>query len=490
GNSCGALHKYTDLADEENSAYQGGFIWDYIDQSIYKKDRYGQWFLGYGGDFGERPTDYNFSGNGIAYGGERNPSPKMQEVKFDYQNIAVSVGKTEFEVWNKNLFVDTDNYDCVAELMLDGKVIEKKKLSVSVAPESKKSFPIPFEIPSYPGEYVLTVSFVLKEDTLWAKAGHETAFGQGIVKKVEKASAPFKPCTVIPGKNNIGVRGENFDVLFSELSGGLASYRYAGKELIQAIPKPNFWRAPTDNDQGNNMPGRYAQWKTASMYLTHKGVGKERKGAVGVWYENPVVKEEKEFVSVTYTYSLQTKPEAYCKVEYKVFGDGRIETTLSYDPVKELSDMPEFGMLFKFDADYDNVEWYGNGPAETYEDRKMGAKLGIYKNKVADNMAEYLVPQECGNKTNVRYGKVTDKKGRGILFTGDNMNFSALPYTPHELENAMHSYELPQVHYTVVRVSAQQMGVAGDDSWGALTHPEYLIDVSEKLEFTFTFRGI
>lgn len=490
GNSCGALHKYTDLADEENSAYQGGFIWDYIDQSIYKKDRYGQWFLGYGGDFGERPTDYNFSGNGIAYGGERNPSPKMQEVKFDYQNIAVSVGKTEFEVWNKNLFVDTDNYDCVAELMLDGKVIEKKKLSVSVAPESKKSFPIPFEIPSYPGEYVLTVSFVLKEDTLWAKAGHETAFGQGIVKKVEKASGPFKPCTVIPGKNNIGVRGENFDVLFSELSGGLASYRYGGKELIQAIPKPNFWRAPTDNDQGNNMPGRYAQWKTASMYLTHKSVGKERKGAVGVWYENPVVKEEKEFVSVTYTYSLQTKPEAYCKVEYKVFGDGRIETTLSYDPVKELSDMPEFGMLFKFDADYDNVEWYGNGPAETYEDRKMGAKLGIYKNKVADNMAEYLVPQECGNKTNVRYGKVTDKKGRGILFTGDNMNFSALPYTPHELENAMHSYELPQVHYTVVRVSAQQMGIAGDDSWGALTHPEYLIDVSSKLEFTFTFRGI
>ena len=107
-----------------------------------------------------------------------------------------------------------------------------------------------------------------------------------------------------------------------------------------------------------------------------------------------------------------------------------------------------------------------------------------------DNMAEYLVPQECGNKTNVRWGKVTDRKGRGILFAGDHMNFSALPYTPHELENAMHPYELPQVHYTVVRVSAQQMGIAGDDSWGALTHPEYLIDVSSKLEFTFTFRGI
>ena len=490
GNSCGALHKYTDLADEENSPYQGGFIWDYIDQSIYKKDRYGQWFLAYGGDFGERPTDYNFSGNGIAYGGERNPSPKMQEVKFDYQNIAVSVGKTEFEVWNKNLFVNTDAFSCIAELMLDGKVIERKSLEVSVAPESRKSYPLPFEIPSWPGEYVLTVSFVLKEDTLWAKAGHEVAFGQGVVKKVEKAPLPLKNFTIIRGKNNIGVRGENFDVLFSELSGGLASYRYAGKELIQAIPKPNFWRAPTDNDLGNNMPGRYAQWKTASMYLTHKGVGEERKGPEGTWYDNPVLKEEKDFVSVTYTYSLQTIPEAFCQVEYKVCGDGRIETTLSYDPVKELSDMPEFGMIFKFDADYDNVEWYGNGPAETYADRQKGAKLGIYKNKVMDNMAEYLVPQECGNKTNVRWGKVTDRKGRGILFAGDAMNFSALPYTPHELENAMHPYELPQVHYTVVRVSGQQMGIAGDDSWGALTHPEYLIDVSSKLEFTFTFRGI
>lgn len=490
GNSCGALHKYTDLADQENSPYQGGFIWDYIDQSIYKKDRYGQWFLAYGGDFGERPTDYNFSGNGIAYGGERNPSPKMQEVKFDYQNIAISVGKTEFEVWNKNLFVNTDTFNCIAELMLDGKVIQKKDLEVSVAPESKKSFPIPFEVSDYPGEYAVTVSFYLKEDTCWANAGHEVAFGQGVVKKVEKAPVPEKPYTLIRGKNNIGVRGENFDVLFSQLHGGLASYRYAGKELIMEMPRPNFWRTPTDNDMGNNMPGRYAQWKIASMYLTPKGVGKERQGVESAWYENPVVREEKDFVSVSYTYRLQTTPEAYCQVEYKVFGDGRIETTLSYDPVKELHDMPEFGMLFKFDADFDNVEWYGNGPGETYEDRQRGAKLGTYKNRVMDNMAEYLVPQECGNKTGVRWGKVTDRKGRGILFAGDNMNFSALPYTPHEIENAKHAFELPEVHYTVVRVAKQQMGIAGDDSWGALTHPEYLIDVSDKLEFTFTFRGI
>ena len=162
------------------------------------------------------------------------------------------------------------------------------------------------------------------------------------------------------------------------------------------------------------MPQHYAQWKIASMYLTHKGAGIRREGIECPQYENPTVREEKDYAVITYTYKMPTIPATECQVEYRVYGDGRIKTTLSYDPVKELKDMPEFGMIFKFNADYDNVEWYGNGPEETYEDRKEGAKLGIYKNHVMDNMAEYLVPQECGNKTDVRYGKITDRKGRGI----------------------------------------------------------------------------
>ena len=493
GNSCGAIHKYTDLADKENSGYQGGFIWDYIDQSIYKKDRYGKWFLAYGGDFGDRPTDYNFSGNGIAYGGERNASPKMQEVKFVYQNLAVTVNEKDFEVWNKNLFVNADTFDCMAYLQRDGVVIEKQVLAVSVEPDSKKIYPIPFEIPEYEGEYAVTISFMLKEDKPWAKAGHEVAFGQAVVKKIVKPvkyMAKEKPYTLIRGVYNTCIRGAEFEVLFSSLYGGLVSYRYAGKELIEEIPKPNFWRAPVDNDYGNDMPQHYAQWKIASMYLTHKGAGIRREGVECPQYENPTVREEKDYAVITYTYKMPTIPATECQVEYRVYGDGRIKTTLSYDPVKELKDMPEFGMIFKFNADYDRVEWYGNGPEETYEDRKEGAKLGIYKNHVMDNMAEYLVPQECGNKTDVRYGKITDRKGRGILFTGDSMSFSALPYTPHEIENAKHAYELPEVHYTVVRVSKQQMGVGGDDSWGAPVHPEYHIDADRRLEFTFTFKGI
>ena len=492
GNSCGAMHKYTELADEENSGYQGGFIWDYIDQSIYKKDRYGKWFQAYGGDFGERPTDYNFSGNGIAYGGEREASPKMQAVKFNYQNIAVAVGTEKFEVWNKNLFISTDRFCCVAQLLQDGVKIAEKELSgIAVAPDSRCAYPMPYTLPEEPGEYAVTISFLLKADTLWAKAGHEVAFGQAVIGKVDApVEGKNKPFELIRGNDNIGVRGENFDVLFSELSGGLVSYRYAGKEMIEAIPKPNFWRAPTDNDEGNNMTGRQGQWKLASLYATHKGVGKKLDVPGGVAYENPIVREEKDFVSVTYLYDLQTTPAATCQLCYEVYGDGRIRTTLSYDAVEGLPDMPEFGVMFKLNADYDQMEWYGYGPEETYADRDQGAKLGVYRNKVADNMAAYLVPQECGNKTKVRYAKVTDRQGRGMLFSGKDLSFSALPYTPHEIENAKHHYELPPVHYTVVRVAGGQMGIGGDDSWGAPVHPEYHIYVGAKLTFSFTFRGI
>ena len=494
GNSCGGMHKYTDLTDEE-PLFQGGFIWDYIDQSIYHKDRYGKEVLGYGGDFDDRPCDYNFSGNGIAYGGERMPSPKMQEVKFNYQNISIQIQDDQFTVINKNLFTNTDVYDCKISLTLDGRQIADTKVDIGVEPLSQQTYQLPRwryltpwskEEPwmaTDAGEYVVTVSFVLKEDTLWAQRGHEVAFGQGIYEieapQQRKLQSYMK---VTDGTYNLGIKGEHFEVIFDKGGKGLVSYVYGGREMIKAIPKPNFWRAPTDNDNGNQMPFRYGQWKLASMYQLN--------GIPGSKEPNPVIVQETDKVTVTYTYYLPTTPESSCEVAYTVTGDGTVHTALSYDPPKGIHDMPEFGMLFKFDADYENLTWYGYGPAETYCDRERGGKLGIYQNKVADNIAQYLVPQECGNHTHVRRASVTDNLGRGMEFSGKELSFSALPYTPHELENAMHSYELPPVYYTVVRVALQQMGVAGDDSWGARTHEEYLIDVTKPLELHFSFRGI
>ena len=485
GNSCGAMFKYTDLTDRE-PLYQGGFIWDYVDQSITRKDRYGKEYQAYGGDFGERPTDYNFSGNGIVYGGDRTPSPKMQEVKYNYQNITVEVDEDTITIHNKNLFVSTGSYDCVILVEKNGQKVSEQPFVTDVEPLTSVKLPSPVKLPAASGEYAVTVSFRLKKDTLWAKAGHEVAFGQGIFRKecaevfADRPIAVKKPFTVIHGNYNLGVRGEEFEVLFSYNAGGLTSYRYGGKEMLQTMPKPNFWRAPIDNDCGNDMMARYGQWKLASMYLSTHGAPEP----------NPEVTEEADKVIVAYHYSMPTRPEAFCDVTYEVYGDGTVKTTLSYDPVKELGDMPEFGMMFKVDADYDHVEWYGNGPEETYVDRMRGAKLGIYRNLVQDNMSRYMVPQECGNKTEVRYAKVTDALGRGFLFAGDKMHFSALPYTPHEMENAMHPYELPEVHYTVIRAAAEQMGVGGDNSWGARTHEEFLLDVSERMEFSFYMKGI
>ena len=488
GNSCGAMHKYTELSDRE-PRYQGGFIWDYIDQSIYKKDRYGKWFLTYGGDFGDRPTDGDFSGNGICYGGEREASPKMQEVKFNYQNISVDFDSDYIiTVTNKNLFVNTSVFDAFAILLADGNEVYRTRLQISVPPMEQASYEVPVTLKNsmidVEKEYCIVVSFVLKENTIWEKAGYEIAFGQHMIKKPVSEYSCDKSVELVVGNGNILVRGENFKALFSRMNLGMVSYVYGGVEMLpNTIPLPNFWRTPTNNDSGNMMPQRYAQWKIASMYVTTR---QDQRFAD----TSPRVEKNDNNIAITYTYFMPTTPQSSCEVTYRVFGDGTIETTLSYDPVKELGDMPEFGMMFKLDADYDTVKWYGLGPQETYEDRQHGGKYGVYENKVADNVAEYLVPQESGNKCRVRYAKVMDKKGRGMLFFGDELSFSALPYTPHELENAAHHFELPPVHYTVVCVAKKQMGVGGDDSWGAHTHPEYLLDASEKMEFTFCFRGI
>ena len=439
--------------------------------------------------FRRQPTDGDFSGNGICYGGEREASPKMQEVKFNYQNISVDFDSDYiFTVTNKNLFVNTSVFDAFAILLADGEEVYRTKLQISVPPMDRASYEVPVTLKNsmidMDKEYCIVVSFVLKENTIWEKAGYEIAFGQHMIKKPVSEYSCDKSVELVVGNGNILVRGENFKALFSRMNLGMVSYVYGGVEMLpNTIPLPNFWRTPTNNDSGNMMPQRYAQWKIASMYVTTR---QDQRFAD----TSPRVEKNDNNIAITYTYFMPTTPQSSCEVIYRVFGDGTIETTLSYDPVKELGDMPEFGMMFKLDADYDTVKWYGLGPQETYEDRQHGGKYGVYENKVAENIAEYLVPQESGNKCRVRYAKVMDKKGRGMLFFGDELSFSALPYTPHELENAAHHFELPPVHYTVVRVAKKQMGVGGDDSWGSHTHPEYLLDASEKMEFTFCFRGI
>ncbi len=481
GNSLGNMYKYTDLTEKEK-LYQGGFIWDYIDQSLTMKDRYGVTFEGYGGDFGDRPNDGSFSGNGLCYGKDRDPSPKMQEVKKLYQPVKIEFSDKDMIITNKNLFINTEKYNCVITLEREGDILESHSGRIEVQPQSQVKLPIPFEIPE-DGEYVVTVSFQLREEELWAAAEHEVAFGQQVYGHEKKKQHVPSQMKVVHGWNNIGVYTNGYEILFSNLFGGLVSYRHCGRELIKQAPKPNFWRPMTENDLANQLPYRAGQWKAASMYV---GTRYEH----GRKYTNAVVKEGEDTVEVSFVYHLATRPQKDATLRYLVHSDGVIDVNLTMEASDDVGELPAFGMLFTMDADYHCLKWYGLGPEETYVDRREGGRLGVWENDVKDNMAKYLRPQECGNKVEVRYAEVTDEEGFGLRFEGDNLSFSALPYTPHEIDCAQHTNELPPVLSTTVRVESMQMGVGGDDTWGALTHPEYLLDNSKPMEVSFSFYGI
>ena len=479
GNSCGAMHKYTDLTETE-PLYQGGFIWDYIDQAVVTKDRYGREFLGYGGDFGDRPHDGSFSGNGIVYGKDRAPSPKMQEVKYNYQAIKVRFDGSELVIKNNNLFTNTDAYRCVCRLEKEGRLIERRDLRMDIPPLTERRMEVPFDISGQDEEYTITVSFELGEDTIWARAGHEVAYGQTTVGTYRPAAHRKAYMKVTEGWDNIGVRGDAYEILFSKNRGGLVSYRYGGRELLDRMPMPNFWRPMTENDNAALLPFRAGDWKLASMYVTHKS-------------EHGRSASEPEFdreeVRVTYTYNLPTKPAMQCALSYKVYSDGAVDVNLHMDASDKVGELPEFSVIFTVDADFNELTWYGRGPAETYADRDH-AKLGVYRSSVADTVAGYLVPQESGNHTEVRWACVTDEHGRGLRIEGDKLSLSVSPWTPHEIDNALHPNELPPVLHTYIRVGLAQMGIGGDDTWGALVHPEYRIDNSKPLDLHFTFRGI
>ena len=481
GNSNGAMHWYTEYAYEE-PRYQGGFIWDYLDQSIRYRDRYGKTAYGYGGDFNDRPHDGDFSGNGICFGNGA-ATPKMQEVKYNYRNIEAEVRKEGILIRNRHLFLNTSEFECLVILALEGEEIFRTRMKTDVPPLEEKTYELPMALPEQSGEYTITVSFRLKEDTEWAEAGHEIAWGQGILKVEgghgEKPAAPA--LRIAQGDRNVGIFGDGFTLMYSLEHGTLISYTVCGKEMLKTPPRPVFWRAPINNDNGNGMQLRYAQWKIADLYAVPMGDAalKKEKG------QEAVKRNEDGSVTFRTWWILPSTPAAECEMLITVFPGGRTEIRLEYDPVKELGDMPVFGVTFKMDADYDRIRYYGRGPLENYSDRKEGARLGIYEYSAGENLTPYLYPQESGNRTDVRWAEVTDFRGRGLKLTGSAMEFNALPWTAHEIENAAHSNELPERQYTVVRAAMMQMGVGGDNSWGARTHPEYLIDTSKKLSFTF-----
>jgi beta-galactosidase len=475
GNSLGGMNYYTELEDKY-PMYQGGFIWDYIDQSLVKEDRYGKEFLAYGGDFDDRPTDYGFCTNGIVYA-DRKISPKMQEVKYLYQNIKLEADETGVTIKNKNLFKDTSEYELRYTLFLEGKEVYEKTLQVNVSPQSEQRIDYDWskELMNKPEEYYVHVAFLLKEETIWANAGHEVAFGQYIFAKKASKMLPIASngeFRLVEGDVNIGVHGRDFRIIFSKAVGSLVSVNYSGKEMIAIPPAPLFWRASTDNDRGYAQAFVSGCWLSASLARRCTSVD---------------VTEEKDAVQVAFTYKFSIHEKIEVTTSYTVYPNGSIHVKSSYKGAEGLPQMPIFAVSFKVPAKYDQLEWYAMGPEENYSDRAHGARLGVFKNTVKENVESYLNPQESGNRTGVRRVSVTNSDGEGVMISSKDtpIECNVSPYTAFELENANHHYELPNVHYSVITVAGKQMGVGGDDSWGAPVHEEHIIKGNSDMNFEF-----
>ena len=466
GNSLGGMKLYTDLEDKYE-AYQGGFIWDYIDQSLYKDG-----VLVYGGDFDDRASDYGFCTNGIVYA-DRTYSPKVSEAKRLYSNIRMSLENGVLTVENRNLFVGTEGYIFKVTLEKEGEILVAEEHRLNISAGEKDSVKIGLEVPENGGEYVLTAYAVLAEDTIWAEKGHEISFAQQIVKTPE-ITAPMTAhkAEIVYGDFCIGVNGEGFSMQFDKREGGVSSLVYNGVEYITRAPKVSFFRAHTDNDTGAGYPCENAQWQIAGKCA--KLLGFE-------------TKENADSLEVTFKFLAPTVPSFEYKVTYIAYFDGRLGVKAEYDGVKGLSDMPVFAMDFKMKKQYDKFTFYGMGPDENYIDRNNGARLGVYTLTALENFTKYLNPQECGNRTGVRYVNVYEENGAGLNFTATENPFemSVLPYNAYELDNAMHRDELPDPTYTWVRIAAKQMGVGGDDSWGAPVHKEFKINSEEAMSLEF-----
>ncbi len=472
GNSCGNINEYQALHDKYEM-YQGGFIWDYIDQFVMRKNEYGEIVASYGGDFGDRPNDGNFSGDGIVFC-DRTPSPKMQEVKFVYQQLQLFPDFGGVKVKNRRLFKGTDDVVMKIQLLKDGESCFETTVDVDVAPCSEEYYAIDMAMPAVDGEYVVQAYMLLRETCAYADAGHVIATGRSEVKKIGemKTATSGRNLKVVDGHSTVGVHGEGFSALFSKAEGSLISLKYDGIEYIDKKPMPCFYRASTDNDRGCAQYFKSGVWQSIGKWQRMKRMD---------------VAKKEEAVEVAFDYELPYFDDApVIKVVYKIMDDGNIDVFAEYPGIENAPEIPLFGLEFVFKGTQNKFKYYGLGPEENYVDRCDGAMYGIYESDATANFTKYVFPTACGNRTQVRWIEVGNDAGM-LRFEAIDKPFecTVLPYNEAQLEEARHREELPKAYYTFVKIMAKQMGVGGDDSWGAPVHEQYRIPGNEKITLNF-----
>ena len=473
GNSVGNMDEYTAL--ERYPQYQGGFIWDFIDQAILVRLPDGDERLCYGGDFGDRPSDYEFAGDGIVFA-DRTPSPKAQDVKQLYANVRIVPDETGVEIENDNLFVSTADYVFVTRVLADGEPVWQAEQRFDVPAGETKHFDIEWPLEAYRGqanELTLEVSQRLAAAEEWAPKGYELSFGQTVVagsKPVAASEAKPVDGIVTVGRWNAGVQGSGREILLSRTQGGIVSYTLDGREFVLRRPTLTTFRALTDNDRGAGHGYDRAQWVGAGRYAK--------------CVNNTIEQVNDDTLKAVYEYELATPQRTHVTITYVADTTGKLHLSVDYPgETQEAPTIPAFGLEWTLPVEYSNLRFYGPGPDETYADRKH-AKLGIWNTNAYDDHAPYLMPQETGNHEDVRWAEITDDAGHGMRVSRHGESAFALslqPYSAFMLEEAQHQDELPAPKHMFLRVLAAQMGIGGDDSWMSPVHPQYHIPADKPL---------
>lgn len=447
-------------------------------------------YFAYGGDWGDLPNDGAFVADGIITA-DRAHTGKAAEVKRVYQQIGVTPGATPGTVTlvNEHLFTNLRTFDASWTLVADGEPVRKGKLDrtqLDVAPLTSKRVTVPLKLPANPApgtEYFLQLAFTLKESTPWADAGHEVARAQLPLAAGSPAVTPVPlkevpPLTHTEDARSVTVKGAGFTVTVDKQTGVITSYVVDGAPLLVSGPAPNFWRAPTDNDKGNGQHVRNRTWRDAGTKRNVTGVTVRALAGRAV--------------EITVSGTLPTSTTSSYTTAYTVFGNAEIKVEHTLRPGAGLPYIPEVGSVLLLPARLERLHYYGRGPEENYWDRNSGTDVGRWSGTVRGQWTPYIRPQENGHKTDVRWAALTDGRGSGLLVTGEPLvEINASHHTPEDLSvGARHDYQLTPRAEVVLRVAHRQMGVGGDNSWGAHTHDEYKLFADRDYAYTYRLRPL
>ena len=492
GNSQGGFKEYWDLI-RKYPKYQGGFIWDFVDQSNHWKNKDGIDIYGYGGDFNKYDaSDNNFNDNGLI-SPDRRPNPHAHEVGYFYQSIWTTPGdlsKGEIKVYNENFFRDLSAYYMEWQLLANGEVMQTGVVQdLNVAPQQTATLKLNLNTEKVCPckELLLNVTYKLKAAETLMPAGSTVAYDQLTIRpytakalelKNQKASNLDIVVPVIKDNdhNYLIVEGENFIIEFNKHNGYLSRYEADGMQLLNpgAQLTPNFWRAPTDNDYGAGLQHRYAVWKNPGLKLTSLKQSIEN--------EQAIVQAEYEMKAV--------KGKLF--LTYVINNEGAVKVTQKMEAGKEekVSDMFRFGMQMQMPENFNEVEYYGRGPVENYADRNHSTLIGKYRQTVAEQFYPYIRPQETGTKTDLRWWRVLNISGNGLQFVGDApFSASALNYSIESLDDGVqkdqrHSPEVAKAPFTNLCIDKVQMGLGCVNSWGTLPLEKYRVPYQD-YEFSF-----